>query len=187
MTSAGDPGFSFTSFALSQHFLGVTLSNTTHSQILVFNMDELYPRQVDDIIVDETSKWKNYLMMSTDNYLEKGFFFFFFDTEANMLNLTEYVGYTLKIKPLENLPSDAYHHEWKIVMEVYHDFMIMKEQLNISVIIRNFTDPSAVYKSTFKLSVDSHYVNLNLTQLAIGPLQRYYIKSQVSQSPGYPL
>ena len=63
----------------------------------------------------------------------------------------------------------------------------MEEQLNISLILRNFTDPSVIFEPTVKMETYSTLIDLNLTKQAIGPLQKYYLyslpTSESSSSP----
>lgn len=153
------------------------MQNDTHSQMLVFNMDQLYPKQVDQATYDTDSEQRGQLMISSGNYLERGFYFLSFDTKQNTIQLTEYTGYSLKIRPKSINDSSIGGKTWHIVMEVYGDILIMEEQLNISLILRSFTDPSLIYSPTNEIRVDSSYLDLNLTKMAIGPLQRYYFRS----------
>lgn len=94
-------GYSFTSYALTEHFMALSLADIYgNTRLLIYEMEELYPRLIDDTVIERNQTiYGNFLLLSTSNYLEKGMYVFFYNNSTNQLSLKEYNGYILTIKP----------------------------------------------------------------------------------------
>lgn len=50
-TDVNRKGFVFTSYALTEHFMALSMFNKTDTLLLIYNLDELYPRLLDEKII----------------------------------------------------------------------------------------------------------------------------------------
>ncbi len=82
-------GFYFTSYALTERFMAITLSNLNgDTRLFIYEMEELFPRLIDDRLIEKNETIiGNFLLLSTSNYLEKGSYVFFYNNATNELSL----------------------------------------------------------------------------------------------------
>lgn len=178
-----------------------------NTQLLIYEMEELYPRLIDNKTIERNQSIGNFLLMSTSNYLEKGMYVFFYNTSTNQLSLKEYNGYILnitpkssefrKLKPYQSPQKSVIGGELAVRNEEEYPFPEnstiytlyiesngtqngTSEYMLVNIVVRRFDDPSIAFFPLKPLNIDSPYVNFNLSSLAVGPLQRFYIEDNMT-------
>jgi hypothetical protein len=89
-----------TDIALTEHFMIILLSNSSHCLLTIYNLDEVSPKLIDEKVGVYIA-----IPMSTGNYLDNSFYLFFYDKIKNELYLNQYIGNILTIEPKSSAPS----------------------------------------------------------------------------------